>query len=183
MPLASTSESWALTSEGRASEVERLIAPSIAAMGFDIVRVQLSGKQRVRLQIMVERLGGGDIVLDECAGISRAVSAILDVEDPILGPYALEVSSPGLDRPLTRAGDFERFAGLEAKVEMRGPIDGRKRFRGRLVGLQEGLVKIATDDGEFALPVAELVKAKLVLTDQLLAARRGAARDRDESRE
>jgi len=110
--------------------------------------------------------------VDDCAEISHVVSALLDVEDPITEAYSLEVSSPGIDRPLTRLKDFERFAGFEAKMELRRPHEGRKRFRGRLAGVREGgLVAIRLDDGsEPALPFDEISSAKLILTDELIAA-------------
>ncbi len=167
----------ARTSEGKAAEVERLIAPSLAEMGYDIVRVQLSGERRAKLQVMVERHDGGGMTADDCAGVSRAVEAILDVADPIAGTYVLEASSPGIDRPLTRRGDFERFAGFAARIEMRMPIEGRRRFNGRLLGLDGDLVRLATESGDFALPFADMAKAKLVLTDDLLAASQAQSKD------
>ncbi len=167
----------ARTSEGKAAKVEGLIAPSLAEMGYDIVRVQLSGEQRAKLQVMVERHDGGGMTVDDCAGVSRAVEAILDVADPIAGTYVLETSSPGIDRPLTRRGDFERFAGLDARIEMRMPIEGRRRFRGRILGLDGDLVRLATESGDLALPFADMAKAKLVLTDDLLAANQARSQD------
>ena len=160
----------AKTSEGKAAEIERLIAPSLQAMGYDIVRILISGKQRAVLQIMAERSSDGGMNVDDCASVSRAVSAILDVEDPIAGAYTLEVSSPGLDRPLTRLADFTRFAGYEAKVEMTLPLDGRRRFTGRLLGVRREDVLLDTDDGEISLPYAGVAKAKLLLTDELIKA-------------
>lgn len=162
----------AKTSEGKAAEVERLIAPSIEAMGYDIVRVQLSGGDRLRLQIMAERRSDGGMSVDDCAEVSRAVAAILDVEDPIDSAYALEVSSPGIDRPLTRLADFDRFAGFEARVETVQPIDGRRRFRGRLLGTRGGDIAMVCEESEMTLPFADVQKAKLVLTDELIAASR-----------
>ena len=160
----------AKTSEGRAADVERSIAPVIEAMGYDIVRVVLSGRRRPRLQIMAERKDGAGMVVDDCVAVSRAASAILDVEDPISGPYELEVSSPGIDRPLTRLADFERFAGFEAKLETALPLDGQRRWKGCLLGLDGETVRLKTKSGEVALPFAAIEKAKLVLTDKLLAA-------------
>lgn len=178
MPHAgdSTAPALAKTSEGKAAEVERLIAPSLSAMGYDIVRTVLSGAQRPRLQIMAERRDGSGMNIDDCVAVSRAVGAILEVEDPISGAYELEVSSPGLDRPLTRLADFERFAGHEAKIEATLPIDGRRRWRGRLLGVDGDRVRLAAEDGELALPFAGIAKAKLVLTDEVLA---GAAKRPD----
>jgi ribosome maturation factor RimP len=165
---------FAVTDDGPAAEVERLLAPSLAAMGYDIVRVQVSGARRAKLQIMAERQDRAPMTVEDCAQISRAAGAILDVEDPIAGSYVLEVSSPGIDRPLTRLGDFERFAGFEVKLETRMPIDGRRRFRGRLLGLDGTAVRLVHDDHEVRLSGSDVVKAKLVLTDELIAASQGA---------
>jgi ribosome maturation factor RimP len=149
-----------------------MIAPSIEAMGYRLVRVTFTGGRRPTLQIMAERRDEAAMTVDDCADISHAVSALLDVADPIPVAYALEVSSPGIDRPLIERADFVRFAGYEAKVEMNHLIDGRKRFRGRLLGADDGAVRIAFDDREVALPLADIVRAKLVLTDELLSAAR-----------
>ncbi len=150
--------------------MERLIAPAVAAMGYDIVRVLLSGKQKPRLQIMAERHDSAGMVVKDCVALSRAIEAILDVEDPIVESYELEVSSPGIDRPLTRSADFERFAGFEAKLETTPPFEGRRRWVGRLLGLEGETVRIETKEGEIAVPCAAISKAKLVLTDELIAA-------------
>ncbi len=161
----------ALRGDGKAAAIEGLIAPTAAAMGFAIVRVLLSGNRRARLQIMAERADGGGMLVDDCARLSRAISAILDVEDPIAGSYELEVSSPGIDRPLTRLADFARFAGFTAKLETAATAaDGRRRWTGRLLGLDGDRVRLAADDGEVAVPFADVAKAKLVLTDDLIAA-------------
>ena len=148
--------------------IETLIAPQMASMGYDLVRVQLSGSKRRTLQIMAERRDGAGMTVDDCADISHAVSAVLDVEDPIAGAYTLEVSSPGIDRPLVRQDDFARFAGYEAKIELDGAIDGRRRFQGRLLGIDEDRVRVALDDGEIDVPFARIHRAKLVLTDDLI---------------
>ena len=146
-----------------------LVAPSIQAMGYELVRLMLQGKTSLTLQIMAERQDGAAMTVDDCADISRALSALLDVEDPIQGQYTLEVSSPGIDRPLTRPKDFERYAGHEAKVEAHLMIDGRKRFRGTLLGLDgEGQVRLMVETGEVAIPMAQIKAAKLVLTDRLI---------------
>src|SRR5712691_1241124 len=147
-----------------------MIAPSLEAMGYRLVRVVFTGGRRPTLQIMAERRDEVAMSVDDCADISRTVSALLDVADPIPVAYALEVSSPGIDRPLVDRADFVRYAGYEAKVETGVPIDGRKRFRGRLLGADDAAVRIAMADREVALPLAEIVRAKLVLTDELLAA-------------
>jgi len=159
-----------LTSEGRAATIEELVKASLHAEGFDIVRVILSGDRRPKLQIMVERQDGAPVLVDDCAQASRLVSAVLDVEDPLSGPYVLEVSSPGIDRPLTRLGDFERFAGHEARVELRAPLDGKRRFRGRLRGVDQDRIRLETERQEIELSFDDIQKAKLVLTDELIAA-------------
>ena len=150
-------------------EVERLVGPPIEGLGYELVRVRLTGGGVPTLQIMAERKDRREMSVDDCAEISRLISAVLDVDDPIPGSYTLEVSSPGLDRPLVRAGDYERFAGCEVRVETRGPIDGRKRFRGRLVGRRGERVVIAIGDVEHAIPFAEVLRGKLMLTDALVA--------------
>lgn len=153
------------------ADIERIIEPALAAMGYELVRVQLSGgHHRPTLQVMLERADGRSVVVEDCEAASRAISALLDVEDPIPSAYHLEVSSPGIDRPLTRAKDFARFAGHLARIELKLPIDGRRRFQGRLVGLKDERVLILTETGETALPMGEIAKAKLVLTDELIAA-------------
>ena len=153
------------------SRLEALIAPSLDAMGYELVRVQLQGKQRLTLQVMADRKDGVMMAVEDCADISRSLSALLDVEDPISGAYSLEVSSPGIDRPLTRAKDFAQWAGFEAKLESAQPIEGRKRFKGKLLGLDDdGNVRLVIETGEVAIPFADVRGAKLVLTDDLIAA-------------
>ncbi|WP_042700013.1 ribosome maturation factor RimP [Azospirillum sp. B506] len=150
--------------------IEQIITPSVEAMGYEVVRVQISGGQRAVLQIMAERADGAPMTVEDCADISRSVSALLDVEDPIREAYTLEVSSPGIDRPLTRLKDFERFAGFEARLESRMAIDGRKRFKGMLKGVEDGLVCIDTEQGAARLEFDNILRAKLVLTDELIRA-------------
>jgi ribosome maturation factor RimP len=145
-----------------------IVAPTIEGLGFELVRLRLMGGRRSTLQIMAERPDGG-IEVDDCAKISRAVSALLDVEDPISGEYVLEVSSPGIDRPLTRLKDFERWEGYEARVETDELIDGRRRFKGVLEGVAEGEVLLAIPEGTIGLDYAMIADAKLVLTDALIA--------------
>ena len=143
--------------------IAAMIEPALTAMGYDIVRVQLGGGRRsATLQIMCDREDGRPVTLDDCAEISRLASAVLDVEDPIAGEYTLEVSSPGLDRPLTRPKDFERFAGAEARVELSLPVDGQRRFKGVLRGLDDEAVILETGDGRRRLALADIEKAKLV---------------------
>jgi ribosome maturation factor RimP len=153
-----------------ATRIEGLLAPTLEALGYAIVRVQFNSGKRATLQIMAERRDGVAMSVDDCAEISRAASALLDVEDPISGAYDLEVSSPGIDRPLTRRHDFERFAGFEAKLETDRLLDGRKRFRGRLLGVDaDGVVWLRDGASEYAVPFEAVTKAKLVLTEELIA--------------
>jgi len=144
-----------------------IITPVIEDMGFELVRVRLMGGKTQLLQIMADRPEGG-IEVGDCAAISTAVSAVLDVEDPILDPYTLEVSSPGIDRPLTRPKDFAEFEGFEAKLETAEPIDGRKRFKGVLAGIEGHEVMINVAEGTIGLQFDWLSDAKLVLTDELI---------------
>ena len=164
----------AKTSEGLAARVEELIAPMLEDMNYDIVRVRLGGDRRIVLQIMAERVDAAAMTVEDCADISRAVAAVLDVEDPISGAYELEVSSPGLDRPLTRLADYDRFAGFDAKVETSMLHDGRRRFSGCLLGVDGENVRLTVDGEEVVLPFEDIAKAKLVLTDELIAAHQDA---------
>lgn len=151
--------------------VGEIIGGTVSAMGYEIVRIAMTGsKARPVLQIMIEPQDGRRLTVDDCAAVSRAVSALLDETDPIETAYTLEVTSPGIDRPLTRPKDFARFAGHEARIETDRPIDGRKRFKGRLAGLDGEMVRIALSEGDVAIPLADIRRAKLVLTDELLAA-------------
>jgi ribosome maturation factor RimP len=156
---------------GPMDRIERMLAPAVEALGYQIVRVQLSGRHRPVLQVMAERRDGMPMSVDDCARISRTVSALLDVEDPIASAYTLEVSSPGIDRPLIKPEDFTRFAGFEAKLETKAAIAGRRRFKGKLGGLTDGnIVKLVEETGEIDLPLQNIQKARLVMTDELLAA-------------
>ena len=147
-----------------------ILSPTLNLMGYDLVRVQISGSQPKIMQIMAERIDGVGMTVDDCADISREVSAILDVEDPLREAYDLEVSSPGIDRPLVRPLDFDRYAGFDAKIEMVAAIDGRKKFKGQLLGIEQDLVKIRLDEETHQLPVSDIRRAKLLLTEELLEA-------------
>jgi ribosome maturation factor RimP len=142
--------------------IERLIEPSLDALGYRIVQVVLTSSRGATLQVMAERLDDVPMSLDDCTLISHSVSALLDVADPIAGPYRLEVSSPGVDRPLVKPADYDRFLGREAKIELTQPWHGRRRFRGRLLGVGEGTVGLATAAGEERLPLAAVARANLV---------------------
>jgi ribosome maturation factor RimP len=155
----------------KTAEIARLVEPTLTSMGYQLVRVQFGGGGgRPTLQFMAERADGRAMAVEDCADISRTLSAVLDVEDPVHGPYLLEVSSPGIDRPLVRPADYERFAGFEARLELRQPLEGRRRFRGRLGGFENGRVRVVEPAGEVSLPFDEISKAKLILTDELIAA-------------
>ncbi|WP_312525417.1 ribosome maturation factor RimP [Paracoccus sp. (in: a-proteobacteria)] len=145
-----------------------IIQPVIEDLGFELVRVRLQGGKTATLQIMADRPEGG-INVDDCAVISTAISATLDVEDPLEDAYHLEVSSPGIDRPLTRLKDFETFEGYEIRLETNQAIDGRKRFKGMLAGIEGDEVLINVEEGTIGLNFDWLSDAKLVLTEELIA--------------
>lgn len=156
-----------------------IVQPLIEGMGFELIRLRLMGGhgKAKTLQIMADRPEGG-IEVDDCAEISTSVSALLDVEDPISEPYTLEVSSPGIDRPLTRLKDFDIWAGHEARIETLEPIDGRKRFKGPLAGTEGNDVLIEIEEGTIGLQFDWLADAKLILTDELIARMLKARKDR-----
>lgn len=154
----------------RARALEDIVGPTIDGLGYELVRVVVTGRDRPTLQIMAERKDRRAMRVEDCESLSRALSAKLDVEDPISSQYILEVSSPGIDRPLVRPADFDRFAGHAAKVETRAPLDGRKRFSGRLAGVADGRVRIEMQEGTAEVPLAEIARAKLLLTDELIKA-------------
>ena len=159
-----------------ADRVAALIAPAVAGAGYELVRVRMDGAGHGQtLQVMVERQDRRAMTVDDCAEVSRLVSALLDVEDPVPGRYRLEVSSPGIDRPLVRPEDYDRFAGFEAKIETVRPIDGRRRFRGRVRGRAGDAVVIECAEGPASVPLTDIRRAALVLTDELIAATRERA--------
>lgn len=158
--------------------VARLIEPSLNAMGYDLVRVQISGSENMTLQVMAERVDREEMNVEDCANISRDISAVLDVEDPISDAYTLEVSSPGVDRPLVRLDDYVRFSGFEARIDTRSAIVDRKRFRGLLDGTDGEVVHIVVDGETYAIPFDEIARAKLVLTDELIAASQRAHKEK-----
>ena len=145
-----------------------MIEPTANALGLDIVRVRVTGSRRPTLQIMAERPDGA-MDVEDCAKLSRKISPILETEDPIAGEYALEVSSPGIDRPLTRVGDFGKWVGHEVRIEIAYPVDGRRRFHGFIDAEKDGVVTVTLKEGGVAtIPVSEMSKAHLVLTDRLI---------------
>jgi ribosome maturation factor RimP len=181
---------------GEHGPLRALVEPTLEGMGYALVRLLLMGKQRRILQIMADRHDGAAMTVEDCEAISRALSAVLDVEDPIRGAYDLEVSSPGVDRPLTRREDFVRYAGFEARLESDMAVDGRRRVKGRLKGIDaDDMVTLeAAEPGpdgtrDWHVPLAALTKAKLVLTDDLIAhdmkadkaARKGRAANGDDA--
>ena len=170
---------------GLSARVANIAEPVIEQLGYRLVRVKVSGADGCTVQIMVER-PDGTMVVEDCETVSRALSPVFDVADPIDKAYRLEVSSPGIDRPLVRKSDFDRYAGHLVKIETEISIDGRKRFRGLLIGTEGEAARIRQDDteageaAEILLPIEEMSEAKLVLTDELVteSLRRGKAAER-----
>lgn len=153
-------------------KIADMIEPAIADLGFSLVQVRLIGSQKLQtLQIMAENPDTGRLDLNSCTAISRSVSAILDVEDPIASAYQLEVSSPGMERPLTKSADFEKYTGETISLETEEPDqDGQKRHRGLLTGFDGTAVTMTTDTGDIKVDLADIVKAKLVLTEERIKA-------------
>jgi len=168
------SEPRLIVEQGVAARLAAIVEPVLAGLGFRLVRVRVSGIYGCTVQIMAER-ADGTMTIDDCEAISRALSPVLDVADPLEAAYRLEVSSPGIDRPLVRRSDFERFAGHQIKVEMAISTAGRRRFRGMLLGAQGDAAHIRRDDAaagdeaEVLLPIGDMTEARLVLTDALVA--------------
>jgi ribosome maturation factor RimP len=171
-----------ITETGVSARVAAIVEPVLADLGFRLVRARVTGANGCTVQIMAER-PDGTMSVDECEAVSRAVSPVLDLEDPIERAYYLEVSSPGIDRPLVRASDFERWAGYEAKIELSLGLSGRKRFRGVIRAVTDGKVSLELPDAPegtdpiVLLPLDDLADARLVLTDELIreSLRRGTA--------
>jgi ribosome maturation factor RimP len=167
-----------------------VVEPVLTGLGYRLVRTTVSGRNGCTVQIMAER-PDGTMSVDDCEAVSHAVSPALDVAEPVRGAYHLEISSPGIDRPLVRLEDFSRWAGHVAKVAMEAPVEGRKRFRGTLLGVEDGAARIVRDDAqpdepaEVLLPVADMAEAHLVLTDALIeeALKRGKAALRESAAE
>jgi ribosome maturation factor RimP len=149
-----------------------IILPRIAAMGYELVRVRVLGRERPTVQIMADRADGTQITIEDCEAISHQIGAVLDVEDIVPGAWTLEVSSAGIDRPLTRPKDWNRYSGHAAKVEMAVPtLDGRKRFSGIVLGAAQGQGRLRLDDGaEVAVTLADVKSARLILTDARIEA-------------
>ena len=174
MPRPDAADDAALT-EGLEARLARAITPALTGMGYELVRVQVSGTRTPTVQVMADRADGALIGVEDCVEITHALGAVLDVEDPFTGEWNLEVSSAGIDRPLTRTKDWERFAGHVATVELAVPQDGRRRFKGHILGVGEDEVRLRLEEGgDVALARAVIRRAKLVLTDELIAATAGA---------
>jgi ribosome maturation factor RimP len=180
--IAQPGEPRLIVEQGAAARVAAIAEPVLAGLGFRLVRVRISGLAGCTVQIMAER-PDGNMTIEDCETVSRALSPVLDVADPIERAYRLEISSPGIDRPLVRRSDFERHAGSRIKVEMAVAVDGRRRFRGLLVGVEGEAARIRPDDAapgetsELLLPIEEMAEAKIMLSDALIAEslRRGKA--------
>jgi ribosome maturation factor RimP len=185
-----TAEPRLIVEPGLAARVATIVEPVLEQLGFRLVRVRISGMEGCTVQIMAER-ADGTMTIEDCELVSRALSPVLDVADPIERAYRLEISSPGLDRPLVRRSDFERFAGNAVKIEMAVAIDGRRRFRGTLLGVDGDKARVrradaaADENPDVLLTIEDMAEAKLVLTNELIAqalkrgkeAERAAARD------
>jgi ribosome maturation factor RimP len=173
-PTDFTAEPRLIIDSGRAARVAALVEPVLASLGYRLVRVRISGFAGCTVQIMAER-PDGTMAIEDCEAVSRALSPVLDVADPIEGSYRLEISSPGIDRPLVRRSDFDRYAGHIAQVEMQAPVEGRRRFRGELAGTQGDCARLrrqdaaANENPEVLLRIDDMSEAKLVLTDTLIS--------------
>lgn len=185
-PSAASAEPRLIVEPGLPARVAAIAEPVIEQLGYRLVRVRVSGAEGCTVQIMAER-PDGSMTVEDCEAVSRALSPVLDVADPIDRAYRLEISSPGIDRPLVRKSDFERYTGHLAKIETAVPFQGRKRFRGVLIGTEGEAARIRRDDAqegeeaEIVLPIEEMSEAKLVLTDELVteALRREKAAKRE----
>src|SRR5262245_29225167 len=184
-PTAFAEEPRLITEPGRAARVAALADPVLLTLGLRLVRVRISGTSGCTVQIMAER-PDGTMLIEDCEAASRALSPVLDASDPVEGAYRLEISSPGIDRPLVRRSDFDRYAGHDIRIEMSVMVEGRKRFRGTLIGTDGDAARIRGEAGpdgmptEISLPIEDMAEARLVLTDALIAEslRRGKAAER-----
>ena len=148
--------------------LQDLIEPQVEKLGFELVRVITIGQANPTLQVMIDVADGSrDITVDDCAGVSRVLSDLLDEKDPIKDKYILEVSSPGLDRPLTKLKHFVRYKGYDVKIETENKVENRKRFKGKIADVDDENVVINMEDTQYTIPFAEINKAKLVITDEL----------------
>ena len=183
--MAEATEKRLVSESGVAARVVQVIEGAVEGLGFRLVRVKVTSGGNATVQIMVER-PDGTCAIEDCEAVSRTISPLLDLDDPVGGAYNLEISSPGIDRPLVRVSDFARWAGYEAKVELARPLDGRKRFRGTLLGVEGDRAALRRDDvkngdpTDVLLTIEDISEARLVLTDALVAEsmRRGKAAER-----
>ena len=149
--------------------LEDLLSPVVEKLGYELVRVMTIGAKNPTLQVMIDRLDGKDITVDDCATVSRALSDVLDEKDPIENQYSLEVSSPGIDRPLTKPQHFARFAGYDAKIETIHPVENRKRFKGKILAIDGAQnISFEMDGVQYSIAFDNVAKAKILLTDELL---------------
>jgi len=183
--IAQSAERRLITDQGLAARIAAIAEPVLQGLGYRLVRVRISGSDGCTVQVMAER-PDGTMTIEDCEIASRALSPVLDANDPVDRAYRLELSSPGLDRPLVRQSDFERYAGHVVKIEMAVAVEGRKRFRGQLLGAEGHFARIKRDDAaadepvDVLLPIEDMAEAKLVLTDALIAEslRRGKQAER-----
>jgi ribosome maturation factor RimP len=169
---AHTSDRRFYTETGLAATLAGLVEPVLEGLGYRLVRVKISGRDGKTVQIMAER-PDGSMTIDDCEAVSRELSPLLDAHDVVADAYRLEISSPGIDRPLVRASDFEDWAGHEAKVELREPVDGRRRFQGRLEGFEDEEVRIEVELDQtgrttIGFPLSLVSEARLVMTEELI---------------
>jgi ribosome maturation factor RimP len=182
----SDSEPRLIVEQGVAARVAAIAEPVLGGLGYRLVRVRISGLAGCTVQIMAE-LPDGTMTIEGCEAISRALSPVLDVADPVDRAYRLEISSPGLDRPLVRRSDFERYAGSRVRIEMAVAIDGRRRFRGLLVGVEGNAARVQREDAapgetsEVLLPIEDMADAKIMLSDAIIteSLRRGKNAERE----
>lgn len=171
--MSELNEPRIIAETGQEARVAAIVEPVLADIGFRLVRIRLSAMNGMTLQIMAER-PDGTMSIEDCEAVSKAVSPVLDIEDPISSAYNLEISSPGIDRPLVRRSDFTAWSGHKAKIETRALVDGRKRFKGRIAAIDESRVTLTREDAgpdepaEYAVPLAEIADARLVLDDALI---------------
>jgi ribosome maturation factor RimP len=185
--IQDSAERRLIVEPGLAARLAAIVEPVLEGLGYRLVRVRVSGLDGCTVQVMAER-PDGTMTIEDCEAASRALSPVLDVADPVDRAYRLEVSSPGIDRPLVRRSDFERYAGNVVKIEMAAAVDGRKRFRGQLLGAEGDAARIRRDDApagehpDVLLPIEEIAEARLVLTDALIteSLRRGKQAEREQ---
>jgi len=185
--VPATPEPRLIAESGTAARVAALAEPILQGLGYRLVRVRVSGADGCTVQVMAEK-ADGTMLIEDCEAASRALSPVLDTADPIDRAYRLEISSPGIDRPLVRRSDFERYAGHVVKIEMERPIDGRKRFRGVLAGVEGEAARLRNEDAkveqpEVLLPIDDMAEAKLVLTDALVTEALRRAKNEERAQE